>query len=281
MWCRRCGDPAPALGLSFEERSMHIARVMAEGTPSYGAVDETAGVISLLAGRPFDEAGRAPTGAVVALAEAEFLVPVEPTKILAVGRNYAQHAAEIGLPIGPTPSVFMKPLQTLVPHGGAVVLPSESEHVEHEAEVAIVIGRTARNVPREDWADYVLGFTAADDVSARDIQKADPQLTRGKGYDTFCPLGPYIDTNFSRDEPIEVVGRVNGVEKQRDSTASLVFSIPFLIEWLSSWTTLVPGDVILTGSPGGTSRLAPGDVVEITVQGAGTLRHGVVASEGR
>ena len=258
---------------------MRIGRVMSEGSPSYGIVDDAADVISLVAGGPYDEPIL--TGTTIALAKADFLVPVEPTKILAIGRNYAQHAREMGLAVGPNPSVFMKPLQTLLPHGGAVVLPPESEHVEHEAEVAVIIGRTARNVSLEDWADYVLGFTAADDVSARDIQKADPQLTRGKGFDTFCPLGPYVDTDFSRDEPTEVVCRVNGVEKQRDSTESLIFSIPFLVSWLSSWTTLSPGDVILTGSPGGTSRLAPGDVVEIAVQGAGTLRHGVVASEGR
>jgi 2-keto-4-pentenoate hydratase/2-oxohepta-3-ene-1,7-dioic acid hydratase in catechol pathway len=252
---------------------VRIARVKTD-RPRYGVlVGDDA--VNLLDGDPFDLPDHMPDGPTVRLSDCELLVPVTPGKILGIGRNYRAHAEEMGLRLGPTPSVFLKPLETLVPHGGTVILPPEdvSNHVEHEAEIAVVIGRRARNVKRGDWADYVLGFTCADDVSARDLQKSDPQITRAKGFDTFCPLGPYVDTGFAREEPTEVVCTVNGAEKQRATTESLVFGIPTLIEWLSSWTTLAPGDVILTGSPGGTSALAPGDSVEISVTGVGVLQH--------
>ena len=257
---------------------MRIARVQTD-RPRYGVLigDDA---VSLLDGDPFDLPDHVPDGPTVRLSDCELLVPVTPGKILGIGRNYRAHAEEMGLRLGPTPSVFLKPLETLVPHGGTVILPREdvSDHVEHEAEIAVVIGRWARNVKRGDWADYVLGFSCADDVSARDLQKSDPQITRAKGFDTFCPLGPYVDTGFAHEEPTEVVCTVNGVEKQRATTDSLVFDIPTLIEWLSSWTTLAPGDVILTGSPGGTSALAPGDSVEISVTGVGVLQHFVSGS---
>jgi 2-keto-4-pentenoate hydratase/2-oxohepta-3-ene-1,7-dioic acid hydratase in catechol pathway len=234
-----------------------------------------------MAGDPFDLDEEPQGGPTVRLTDCALLPPVRPGKIIGIGRNYRAHADEMALPVSATPSVFFKPIETLIPHGGTVILPPEnvSNHVEHEAELAVVIGRPARNVKSADWADYVLGFTCANDVSARDVQKTDPQISRAKGFDTFCVLGPWVETDFPRDEPSEIVCTVNGIEKQRDTTASLLFSVPTLIEWLSSWTTLTPGDVILTGTPAGTSKLAPGDRVEISVTGVGTLQHFVAGSE--
>jgi 2-keto-4-pentenoate hydratase/2-oxohepta-3-ene-1,7-dioic acid hydratase in catechol pathway len=257
---------------------VRIARVHTD-QPRYGVLvdDDT---ISLLAGEPFDLDARPEHGETVRLSDCTLLPPVRPGKIIGIGRNYRSHADEMALPVTAVPSVFYKPIETLVPHGGSVILPPEdvTSNVEHEAELAVVIGRPARNVKSVDWADYVLGFTCANDVSARDVQKSDPQISRAKGFDTFCPLGPWVDTDFPRDQPCEIVCTVNGVEKQRDTTDSLLFSVPTLIEWLSSWTTLMPGDVILTGTPAGTSKLAPGDRVEISVTGVGTLQHSIVGS---
>ena len=256
---------------------MRLVRVDHGGTPRYGALDADSSV-RLLDGDPFGE----PTfsGSVTSLSASPALVPVTPTKVVAVGRNYAKHASEMGFALDANPSVFLKPLQTLLPHGGSVVLPptSLSDHVEHEAELAVVIGRKANRVRAEDVFDHILGFTCADDVSARDLQRGDPQLTRGKGFDTFCPLGPAIETDVSAGVDHEIVCRVNGLERQRASTAEMLFSIPYLVQWISAWTTLEPGDVILTGSPAGTGPLSPGDQVEIEISGVGSLSHTVVAA---
>jgi 2-keto-4-pentenoate hydratase/2-oxohepta-3-ene-1,7-dioic acid hydratase in catechol pathway len=248
------------------------------GGPRYGVLDDDRSTVQLLRDHPF--AGLDLTGETTTLAESPALVPVTPTKVLAVGRNYAQHAVEMGLPMGAQPSVFLKPLQSLLPHDRDVVLPPRdlSTHVEHEAELAVVIGREARHVKAAEAFDHILGFTCADDVSARDLQRGDPQLTRGKGFDTFCPLGLAVDTDVSGDRDYEITCSVNGEERQRATTADLIFPIPFLIEWFSAWTTLMPGDVVLTGSPAGTGPLLPGDQVEIAVTGVASLRHGVVGS---
>jgi len=257
---------------------VRIARIQTD-RPRYGVLvdDDT---ITLIDDDPFHLDGDVLAGPTVRLSDCTPLPPIAPGKIIGIGRNYRAHAEEMSLSVGATPSVFLKPVETLTSHGGTVILPPEtvSNHVEHEAELAVVIGRKARNVKSAQWDDYVLGFTCANDVSARDVQKADPQITRGKGFDTFCPLGPWVETDFPRNGPSEVVCTVNGVEKQRDTTESLIFPIPELIEWLSSWTTLAPGDVILTGSPSGTTKLAPGDSVEISVSGVGTLQHFVAAT---
>lgn len=259
---------------------MQVVRVQ-HGGPRYGIVDESGTTVELLRGEPFGHGLTDLTGETVPLATARLLPPVTPTKVLAVGRNYAEHIQEMGFPTGEVPSVFLKPLQSLVPDGGVVVLPprSVSEHVEHEAELAIIIGRRARNTRADEAADVIFGYTCANDVSARDLQRSDPQLTRGKGFDTFCPLGAAIETAVSPFDSYEIVCRVNGQERQRASTDQMIFSIPYLIEFLSSWTTLEPGDVVLTGSPAGTTALEPGDRVEIEVPGVALLTHGVAAAE--
>lgn len=255
---------------------MRIVRVD-RGGPRYGVLSDDGRTVRLMADEPFGE-GRL-TDEYTTLSESPALVPVTPSKVLAIGRNYAQHAEEVGLSIGGEPSSFIKPLQTLVPHDGAVVLPPRelSTRVEHEAELAIVIRRTARNVAADDAFDYVLGFTCANDVTARDLQRSDPQLTRGKGFDTFCPLGLAIETDVRADVNYEVTCRVNGEERQRGNTKELIYPIPYLIEWLSAWTTLVPGDVILTGSPAGSGELHPGDRVDISIEGVASLSHVVAA----
>lgn len=259
---------------------MRFVRVEIGSTSGYGVLDEGGESVRLLEGTPFDSGDHTAGGPSVELSRCRVLPPVQPTKILAIGSNYAAHAHEMGARPGAVPSVFMKPLQTLTSHGAAVVLPPKgiSSEIEHEAELAVVIGREARHVARADAAAYVCGFTCANDVSARDLQRSDPQITRSKGFDTFCPLGPYVETDVKLTEPLDVTCRVNGELRQAGSTSELLFDIPALVEFLSAWTTLMPGDVILTGSPAGSGPLCPGDEVEISVGQIGVLRHAVVAS---
>lgn len=254
---------------------MLLARVLVHGQPSYGWVDGPR--IRLLDGAPFE--GQAQdTGEELLLADVDLLTPVVPSKILAVGRNFAEHIAEMKMEVPAQPSVFIKPNTTLVDPGGTVVLPPEevSNEVEHEAELVIVMGRTARGVSVDDALDYVFGYTCANDVSARDLQRSDVHVTRGKGYDTFCPLGPWVATGLD-PSAIGIRCRVNGELRQDGNTRDLIFDVPTLISHLSSWTTLLPGDVILTGSPAGTGPLRDGDRVEIELEGIGILEHLVTA----
>ncbi|QVI27216.1 fumarylacetoacetate hydrolase family protein [Mycolicibacterium neoaurum] len=214
----------------------------------------------------------------VALQETTLAAPIEPSKIFCVGRNYAAHRAEMGYAHDGAPSIFMKGPSTLVGPQDTIVLPPTrlSSHVEHEAELAVVIGRTARNVAASSALDHIFGYTCANDVSARDLQRSDPQLTRGKGFDTFCPVGPWIETDLDPGTGVRLQCSVNGQLRQDASTAQMIYDIPFLIEYLSEFATLLPGDLILTGSPGGTGPLATGDRVDITIDGVGTLVNHVI-----
>ncbi len=202
------------------------------------------------------------------------IAPVVPTKILAIGRNYAAHAKELGNVVGDVPLLFSKPPSSVVGPDDAIVLPPESERVDHEGELAIVIGRRCRRVPRERWRDVVLGFTCANDVTARDIQKRDVQFTRGKGFDTFCPIGPWIETELDPSD-VRVTTRVNGELRQDGRTSDLAFPVPYLIEFVSACMTLEPGDLILTGTPEGVGPLTHGDVVEVEIEGLGNLTNRV------
>ena len=197
-----------------------------------------------------------------------------PSKIVCVGRNYAEHAKELGNEAPSEPILFLKPPSALLPHEGTIVRPAISNRVDHEAELAIIIGKEAKNVRQADWRDYVLGFTCANDVTARDIQKKDGQFTRGKGFDTFCPLGPSIVTDLDVSD-LRVTARVNGEVRQDGRTSQMMFPPPFLIEFISSIMTLLPGDVILTGTPSGVGPLEAGDVVEVEIEGIGVLRNHV------
>ena len=242
---------------------MRLVRVEIGSAQRYGALEGS--TVALFDRSPFD--GGSPWGESVPLADCRLLPPVEPTKVIAIGRNYAAHADEMGLAVGKVPSVFLKPLQTLIGHREDVVLPPRrlSTEIEHEGELAVVIGRRARNGRPAEANEVVFGLTCANDVSARDLQRSDPQLTRGKGFDTFCPIGPHVVTGAPIHEDLEVTCTVNGEERQRGNTRDLIFDLPTLVAHLSEWTTLMPGDVILTGSPAGTGPAAirPASVVPL------------------
>ena len=197
-----------------------------------------------------------------------------PSKIVAVGRNYAEHAKELGNEAPSEPIIFLKPPSALLPHEGTIILPPQSQRVDHECELAIVIGKRARNVKADRWRDFVRGFTCANDVTARDLQKKDVQFTRGKSFDTFCPLGPCIETDLDPAD-LSLVTRVNGVVKQNGRTSMMIFPCAFIVEFISGVMTLEPGDVILTGTPSGVGPLQSGDTVEVEIEGIGTLRNHV------
>jgi 2-keto-4-pentenoate hydratase/2-oxohepta-3-ene-1,7-dioic acid hydratase in catechol pathway len=208
------------------------------------------------------------------LAGAELLAPVTPSKIVAVGRNYADHAKELGNEAPPEPIIFLKAPTTLLAPEGTIIRPAISERVDYEGELAIVISREARHVKRDRWRDYVRGFTCANDVTARDLQKKDVQFTRGKSFDTFCPVGPCIENDLDPSR-LRIRTRVNGSVKQDGNTAQMIFPCDFLIEFITSVMTLLPDDVILTGTPAGVGPLASGDVVEVEIEGIGILRNHV------
>jgi 2-keto-4-pentenoate hydratase/2-oxohepta-3-ene-1,7-dioic acid hydratase in catechol pathway len=199
---------------------------------------------------------------------------ITPTKIVCVGRNYADHAKELGNEAPSEPILFLKPPSALNSDGGTIIRPAISNRVDHEGELAIVIGKQAKNVKRENWREYVLGFTCANDVTARDIQKKDVQFTRGKGFDTFCPIGPHIETELDVSN-LRVQVRVNGETRQDGNTNQMIFDCGFLLEFISSIMTLMPGDLILTGTPAGVGPLQGGDRVEVEIEGIGVLRNDV------
>ena len=203
---------------------------------------------------------------------AQILPPVIPSKIVAVGRNYADHAKELGNEAPSEPIIFLKPPTAILAPEGRIVRPAQSQRVDFEGELAIVIGREARNVPRAKWRDFVRGFTCANDVTARDLQKKDIQFTRAKSFDTFCPLGPAIETEVDPSD-LTITTRVNGEVKQNGRTSQMVFACDVLIEFITSIMTLAPNDVILTGTPAGVGPLNSGDVVEVEISGIGTLRN--------
>jgi len=207
---------------------------------------------------------------VAPLDQVRLLAPAVPTKVVAVGRNYAEHAAEFGNPPPPEPLLFLKPPSAVIGPGEAIVLPRLSQHVDHEAELAVIIGRPARHVRREDALDYVLGYTCANDVTARDLQARDGQWTRAKSFDTFCPLGPWVVAGIDpRDLAVEAF--VNGERRQASRTSDLIFGPRELVSFVSGIMTLEPGDVVLTGTPAGVGPLAAGDAVEIRIEGIGSL----------
>jgi 2-keto-4-pentenoate hydratase/2-oxohepta-3-ene-1,7-dioic acid hydratase in catechol pathway len=199
---------------------------------------------------------------------------VAPSKIVCIGRNYAAHAKELGNEAPSEPILFLKPPSAVLPPGGTIIRPPQSQRVDFEGELAIVISRRARSIPRAQWRDFVLGFTCANDVTARDLQKKDVQFTRGKSFDTFCPIGPEIETDLD-PSALSIVTRVNGEVKQNGNTRDMIFKPDFLIEFITSVMTLCPGDVILTGTPSGVGPLSAGDDVEVEIEGIGTLRNHV------
>ena len=213
------------------------------------------------------------------LASVRLIAPLEPSKIVCIGRNYAAHAAELGNEVPKEPLMFLKPPSSIVGPEERIALTQYSQGVEHEGELAIVIGRRCSHLRDSDDAlSYVLGYTCLNDVTARDVQKSDVQFTRGKGFDTFCPVGPHIETELDPTNVL-VETRVNGVVRQSGNTALMIYPCAFLVRWISRMMTLVPGDVIATGTPAGVGPLVAGDIVEVSIAGIGVLRNPVHAPQ--
>jgi 2-keto-4-pentenoate hydratase/2-oxohepta-3-ene-1,7-dioic acid hydratase in catechol pathway len=227
---------------------------------------------------PF-EGQRKRTGNSWPLAEVRLLAPIVPTKVVCQGRNYVEHAAELSNPVPKEPLIFLKPPSSVIGPDEPILLPQISKRVDYEGEIAAVIGRTCSRLRDEDAvAPFVLGYTCVNDVTARDLQKADGRFTRAKGFDTFCPLGPIIETDFDlAGASIETT--VDGERRQFGRTSEMIFSVDVIIRWVSRIMTLEPGDVVATGTPAGVGPLHPGETVEVTVSGVGTLRNPVASRE--
>lgn len=249
---------------------MKIARFSHQDSIRFGILDGTELVV--LAGDPLF-AGFDTTGERVSLADVALLAPVIPrSKVVCVGRNYRDHAAELGNDVPKQPLLFFKPNTSVIGPGDTIVRPPQTQDTQWEGELAVVIGRIAKNVKAADAHDHVFGYTIANDVTARDLQKPDGQWARAKGFDTFCPLGPAIETDFDYSQG-EVITRLNGDVKQQAPFTDMIFDIPFLIEYITAAFTLLPGDVILTGTPAGVGAFEAGDTIEVEIPGLGILRN--------
>jgi 2-keto-4-pentenoate hydratase/2-oxohepta-3-ene-1,7-dioic acid hydratase in catechol pathway len=209
------------------------------------------------------------------LDEVRLLAPCVPSKVVAIGLNYRDHAEEMKVPLPEEPLLFLKPSSSVVGPGDEILTPAQSARVDYEAELAVVIGKTARHVPEDAAADYILGYTCLNDVTARDLQSKDGQWTRAKGFDTFCPLGPWIDTSIDPAD-LEIELYLNGERKQRSRTSNLIFGPRRLVSFISAVMTLFPGDVIATGTTSGIGPMNAGDTVEVRIQGIGSLVNPVV-----
>jgi 2-keto-4-pentenoate hydratase/2-oxohepta-3-ene-1,7-dioic acid hydratase in catechol pathway len=225
-------------------------------------------IIATLRGHPFGELD--PDGRVIPASEVKLLAPILPSKIIGIGKNYADHAVEMDSELPIEPLMFLKPNTSVIGPNEFIVLPQQSAMVHHEAELAVVIGRFCKDVPRERVNEVILGYTCANDVSARDVQKSDGQWTRAKGFDTFCPLGPWIETDLDPSE-VEIAAYVGSEQRQSGNTKDLIFSVLDLVSYVSHQMTLLPGDVILTGTPAGVGPIVAGDEVEISIEGIGSL----------
>jgi 2-keto-4-pentenoate hydratase/2-oxohepta-3-ene-1,7-dioic acid hydratase in catechol pathway len=219
-----------------------------------------------------------PTGQNIPLNQVRLLVPVIPSKVVAVGKNYMEHAEEMGSEVPEEPIIFLKPSTSVIGPADPIVYPSISNRVDHEAELGIVIGRLARGIRAEEAGRFILGYTCGNDVTARDLQAKDGQWTRAKGFDGFCPLGPWVETELDPTD-LEVQCRVNGEVRQAARTSQLAFGPATLVEFITRVMTLLPGDVILTGTPAGVSAMQPGDKVEVDVEGIGVLTNEVVQGD--
>ncbi|UNX53882.1 fumarylacetoacetate hydrolase family protein [Georgenia sp. TF02-10] len=254
---------------------MRIARFSAGEDPRYGVLDEEADELVVLRGDPI-YGGLDTTGERVRVEDVRLLSPVIPrSKVIGIGRNYAAHATEMGNEVPAEPLVFLKPNTAVVGPNDPIVLPPYSQEVHHEAELAVVISRLCKYVPAERAGDVIFGYTAANDVTARDVQRTDGQWTRAKGFDTSCPLGPYLAVDIDVSD-LAVRARVDGELRQDGRTSQLVRSVPELVAYVSSIFTLLPGDVILTGTPAGVGPIDVGQRVQVEVEGIGTLDNPVV-----
>lgn len=259
---------------------MLICRFAAGEDIWYGAVDglddnddiTEESIVAPIEGHPFVEIR--PEGSVLKLADVRLLAPVLPSKVVCVGKNYRDHAAEMGGEAPEEPLLFLKPSTSVIGSGDPIDLPWQSEQVEHEGELAVVVGRMCKDVPVDRVNDVIFGYTIANDVTARDLQKSDGQWTRAKGFDTFCPIGPWIQTELNPADA-DITVTVNGEQRQHSGIDAMVHDVPALVACVSSCMTLLPGDVILTGTPAGVGPLVAGDSVSVGITGIGTLTNPV------
>lgn len=256
---------------------MKYCRLSLDGSPTFGLIetvdghDTVTGTMSALGTQL-----RATKISPLRLADAALLAPVEPSKIVCIGRNYREHAAELGNKVPDEPLIFLKPPSSLLDPDGKIILPPSSNRVDHEGELGVVIGKTCRNVQSdEDVRPYILGYTCVNDVTARDLQKKDVQFTRGKGFDTFCPVGPIVTDEIDPFFGVAVQTHVNGELRQDGNTRDFIFSLDVVIRFISQIMTLLPGDLIATGTPSGVGPLADGDIVSVVIPGIGSLENRV------
>jgi len=260
---------------------MRFCRFAPDGSTSPQLLDSLYGLLENeqvreISGPPWSD--WSPLARTWRVADVRLAAPVQPGKILCVGRNYAAHAAELGNEVPKEPLIFLKPPSAIIGPGEPVVLPPQSQKVEHEGELGLVVGRRCSRLKEGDDAlGYLLGYTCVNDVTARDLQKADVQFTRAKGFDTFCPVGPHIETQL---DPADVLveTHVNGAQRQSGRTSLMIYPVAFLVRWISNVMTLLPGDLIATGTPAGVGPLVAGDNVEVSVGGVGVLRNPVQSS---
>src|SRR4051794_28768424 len=255
---------------------MRIARFATDEGMSFGVVEEN--TVAAVAAHPFGDLTF--TGQRFPLADVRLLAPILPSKVIAIGKNYADHAREMGGEPPAEPVIFAKPSTAVIGPGEAIAYPEKlSERVDHEGELAVVIGRMCREVPAARAADVILGYTCANDVTARDLQKKDGQWTRAKGFDTFCPVGPWVSDEVDPARGYAIETRVNGELRQHGSTSDFIFTIPQLLCYITAAITLEPGDLVLTGTPSGVGPLVSGDRVAVAAQGLGVLVNSVAAGQ--
>jgi 2-keto-4-pentenoate hydratase/2-oxohepta-3-ene-1,7-dioic acid hydratase in catechol pathway len=252
---------------------MRIARVSIPEVagPVFGVVNGTS--IDIIKGHPFSDLEF--TGVSLDLEKVKILSPVLPSKVVCVGKNYADHAKELGGEVPAEPVIFIKPSTTVIGENDQIVLPTQSTNVHHEVELAIVISHLCKNVDVSRAGEVILGYTIANDVTARDLQNSDGQWTRAKSFDTFCPLGPWIETELDPTN-LDLTCEVNGQVRQSGNTSEMVRTAHEMVAWISTVMTLLPGDVILTGTPAGVGPIVNGDIVEVTISGIGTLSNPVI-----
>ncbi|WP_350274585.1 fumarylacetoacetate hydrolase family protein [Kribbella sp. HUAS MG21] len=262
---------------------MRIARFSVDDEPKYGVVETDdpeglVGTVNVLDSDPLYRSAQF-TGEKLQLADVRLLAPVIPrSKVVCVGRNYAAHAAELGNDVPTEPMIFLKPNTSVIGPRDGIVYPEQTNDLHFEGELAIVIGRICRDLPKERVNEVIFGYTIANDVTARDLQKTDGQWARAKGYDTFCPIGPWISTELDVSD-LRVSTELNGEPKQDGRTSQFIFDIPSVLAYITSFTTLLPGDVVLTGTPAGVGPMLPGDEVSVSVEGIGTLTNKVIVRD--
>ena len=260
---------------------MKFCRFRHDGHINYGFIESVAGretVTAVTSDPPLRGEKNYKKIPGILLADAALLCPVQASKIVCIGRNYREHAAELGNQVPTEPLIFLKPPSSLLDPGGKIMLPPMSNRVDYEGELGVVIGKACRNLnPNEDVRPYILGYTCVNDVTARDLQKKDVQFTRGKGFDTFCPVGPIVTDELDPWAGVAVQTRVNGELKQDGNTRNFIFALDAVIRFISQVMTLLPGDLVATGTPSGVGPLQAGDMVDVSVAGIGTLGNTVTA----